>query len=75
MPVVTQVANHLTRFGSFKSSDLILVYAGNNDVFTQFGAFAAAAAQIQANAAAGLITPDQANLAALRRAAGRPRRR
>ena len=62
VPVVTQVANHLTRFGSFKSSDLILVYAGNNDVFTQFGAFAAAAAQIQANAAAGLITPDQANL-------------
>ena len=37
VPVVTQIANHLTRFGSFKSSDLILVYAGNNDVFTQFG--------------------------------------
>ena len=62
VPVVTQVANHLTRFGSFKSSDLILVYAGNNDVFIQFGAFAAAAAQIQADAAAGLITPDRANL-------------
>jgi phospholipase/lecithinase/hemolysin len=62
VPLVTQVANHLTRFGSFTSSDLILVYGGNNDVFTQFGAFGAAAAQIQANAAAGLITPDQANL-------------
>ena len=62
VPVVTQVANHLTRFGSFKSSDLILVYGGNNDVFIQFDAFAAAAAQIQANAAAGLITPDRANL-------------
>ena len=62
VPLVTQVANHLTRFGSFTSSDLILVYGGTNDVFTQFGAFAAAAAQIQANAAAGLITPDQANL-------------
>ncbi len=62
VPVVTQIANHLTRFGSFTSNDLILVYAGNNDVFTQFGTFAAAAAQIQANAAAGVITPDQANL-------------
>ncbi len=62
VPVVTQIANHLTRFTSFKSSDLILVYAGNNDVFTQFGAFAAAAGQIQADAAAGLITPDQANV-------------
>ena len=62
VPVVTQIANHLTRFGTFTSSDLILVYAGSNDVFTQFGTFAAAAAQIQANAAAGTITPDQANL-------------
>ena len=62
VPVVTQIANHLARFGSFKSSDLILVYAGNNDVFTQFGIFAAAAAQIQANVAAGTITADQANL-------------
>ena len=62
VPVVTQIANHLARFGNFKSSDLILVYAGNNDVFAQFGTFAAAAATIQANAAAGTITPDQANL-------------
>jgi outer membrane lipase/esterase len=63
VPLVTQVANHLARFGSFKSSDLILVYGGSNDVFIQFDAFAVAAAQIQADAAAGLITPDQANLA------------
>jgi outer membrane lipase/esterase len=61
VPVVTQIANHLTRFGSFKDTDLILVYAGNNDVFTQFGAFATAAATIQAQAAAGAITADQAN--------------
>jgi phospholipase/lecithinase/hemolysin len=61
VPVVTQIANHLARFGSFKDSDLVLVYAGNNDVFAQFGAFAAAAAQIQAQAAAGAITADQAN--------------
>ena len=62
VPVVTQIANHLTRFTSFKDSDLIFVYAGSNDVLTQFGIFAAAAAQIQAAAAAGTITPDQANL-------------
>ena len=61
VPVKTQIASHLARFASFKASDLILVYAGNNDVFTQFGAFAANAAQIQADAAAGRITPDQAN--------------
>ena len=59
VPMVTQIANHLARFTSFKASDLILVYGGNNDVFTQFGAFAAAAAAIQANTA---LTPDQANL-------------
>ena len=63
MPVVTQIANHLARFGSFKSSDLIFVYAGNNDVFTQFGIFATTAAQVQADAAAGKLSADQANLA------------
>ncbi|HEY4957628.1 MAG TPA: SGNH/GDSL hydrolase family protein [Caldimonas sp.] len=63
VPVVTQIANHLARFGSFKQSDLIFVYAGNNDVFTQFGTFAATAAQVQADAAAGKLSADQANLA------------
>ena len=62
VPVVTQIANHLTRFGSFKSSDLVLVYAGNNDVFTQFDAFTTAATQIQADLAAGIISADRANL-------------
>ncbi len=60
VPMVTQIANHLARFTSFKSSDLILVYGGNNDVFVQFGTFAATAAGIQANTA---LTPDQANQA------------
>lgn len=63
VPVVTQIANHLARFTTFKDSDLILVYAGNNDVFTQFGTFAATAAQVQADAAAGKLTADQANAA------------
>jgi phospholipase/lecithinase/hemolysin len=61
VPVATQVANHLARFGTFSDSDLIMVWAGNNDVFIQFGEFAAAAAQIQADAAAGRLTSDQAN--------------
>ena len=61
VPVVTQIANHLARFGRFKDSDLIVVFGGNNDVFIQFGTFAAKAGQIQADAVAGKLTPDQAN--------------
>jgi len=63
VPVKTQIANHLARFGSFKSSDLVLLLAGDNDIFVQMGLFAATAAQVQADAAAGRITPDQAQLA------------
>lgn len=64
VPVVTQIANHLanpTFGGRFADTDLIMVYAGNNDVFVQFGTFATKAGQIQAQAAAGQITADQAN--------------
>ncbi len=61
VPVKTQIANHLQRFNSFKASDLILVWGGNNDVFAQFGVFAATAAQIQADAGAGRISTDEAN--------------
>jgi phospholipase/lecithinase/hemolysin len=49
VPVVQQIANHLARFGSFKDTDLILVYAGSNDVLTQFEIFGNAATQIQAD--------------------------
>jgi outer membrane lipase/esterase len=63
VPLVTQIANHLARFGSFRDSDLILVYGGNNDVLLQFNAFATSAAAIQADAAAGRIGADQANVA------------
>lgn len=63
VPMVTQIARHLARFASFKPSDLILVYGGNNDIFTQFGIFSAAATQIQTDAAAGKLTADQANAA------------
>jgi outer membrane lipase/esterase len=60
VPVKTQIANHLARFGSFTANDLIVVFGGNNDAFTQFSIFAAKAAQIQADAQAGRITPEQA---------------
>ncbi len=65
VPVKKQIENHLARFGSFKADDLIVVFGGNNDAFVQFGAFAARAAEIQAAAQAGQITPDQARLALL----------
>ena len=64
VPVKTQIANHLARFGAFKATDLVLVLAGNNDAFTQFGIFAATATQIQTDAATGKITADQANVLA-----------
>lgn len=60
VPVVTQIANHHARFGNFKDSDLIVVYAGSNDVFVNFQTFATAAGTIQAQAAAGAITAEQA---------------
>jgi outer membrane lipase/esterase len=61
VPIVTQIDNHLARFGSFKSTDLIVILAGDNEAFTQLDIFATTAAQVQAQAAAGQITADQAN--------------
>ena len=63
VPLVTQIANHLARFGSFKDTDLILVFGGDNDVLIQFNTFATASAQAQADLSAGRITADQARLA------------
>jgi phospholipase/lecithinase/hemolysin len=65
VPVKTQIANHLARFGSFKTSDLIVVFAGSNDVFANFGVFGAEAARVQAEAAAGRLTADAASQALL----------
>ena len=36
VPVVTQVANHLTRFTGFGAGDIVFFWAGSNDVFVQF---------------------------------------
>lgn len=60
VPVKTQIANHLARFGSFKDTDLVLVSVGFNEVFVQFEqyfvpAFMAAYTQWQT----GQITEDQ----------------
>lgn len=38
LPMTTQVADHLTRFSNFGSDDIVFVFGGNNDVFTQFAA-------------------------------------
>jgi len=71
VPVVTQIANHLARFGSFKGSDLVLVYAGNNDVFINFSIYAFIAEVTQAAVATGTMTAAQASaqLAAAQQAA------
>ncbi len=61
VPMATQIANHLARFGSFKPSDLIFVYGGSNDVLVQFETFAAGAAQIQAQRGAGALSAEQAD--------------
>jgi len=63
VPLVMQIDNHLKRFASFKDTDLILVYGGNNDVLIQFEAFAIASAKAQADFAAGMITADQVRVA------------
>ena len=71
VPVVQQLANHLARFGSFKSSDLVLVYAGNNDVVYDFAAYGIVAETIQQQLTLGMITSAQAvtQLAQLKQAA------
>lgn len=68
VPIKTQIANHLARFTSFKPTDLVLVWAGGNELFWQMetdprinpNSYIVRLAQIQAQAAAGQITLDQA---------------
>ncbi len=67
VPLKTQIANHLERFGSFKDSDLILVQGpGGNEVFklmdtsdpTSFGSFVV---QVLTQVQTGAITAEQAS--------------
>jgi outer membrane lipase/esterase len=54
VPVKTQIANHLARFGSFKASDLIVrVRRQQRHASSSSASSAATATQIQADAAAG----------------------
>jgi phospholipase/lecithinase/hemolysin len=56
LPVVSQVDAHLARNGSFRSDQVVLVWAGANDLFTQLaivgGGGSAAAAQVAVQTAA-----------------------
>lgn len=54
VPMVTQVADHLTAFTSFGGDDIVFVFGGNNDVFIQFGAVAQGLPP--ADAVAGITT-------------------
>jgi outer membrane lipase/esterase len=70
VPIKMQIANHLSSFGRFRSGDLILVWAGANDLLWEVeqdpavnpNSFVVKLFQIQALLQAGAITPDQANV-------------
>jgi outer membrane lipase/esterase len=52
VPMVTQVADHLTAFTSFGGDDIVFVWGGNNDAFVQLGLVGAGAIAPDAAAAA-----------------------
>jgi phospholipase/lecithinase/hemolysin len=68
VPIRTQIANHLERFKTFRSTDLVLVWAGANDLLWQTeqdpaknpDSFIVRLFRIQALAQAGAISPQQA---------------
>ena len=68
VPVKRQIAHHLNSFQRFKTSDLILLWAGANDLLWEMEkdpainpqSFVLKLFQIDAWAHAGTITPDQA---------------
>jgi phospholipase/lecithinase/hemolysin len=64
VPLTTQVANHLARFGNFTANDLVFVFGGNNDVFYQHGAYMQTMQLLGGNLAAGKITQAEFDAAA-----------
>ena len=70
VPIQAQIAHHLSHFKSFKSTDLILLWAGANDLLWQMEqdpaknpeSFVVKLFTIQAQAQAGLVTPAQAQV-------------
>lgn len=78
VPVVTQIANHLSRVGSFSGTELVTVMAGANDVFRLLdtlvanatAAGAAAGAQTFASTLVGLLAAGATNPTAAAAAIG-----
>lgn len=68
VPIKTQIENHLARFGRFRSSDLVLFWAGANDLLWEVeqdptvnpNSFVIQLFGIQAQLQTGAISPDQA---------------
>jgi phospholipase/lecithinase/hemolysin len=68
VPIKTQIARHLANFQRFKSTDLILLWAGSNDLLWELeqdptvnpDSFVIRLFQIQAQAQAGVISAEQA---------------
>jgi outer membrane lipase/esterase len=61
IPMVQQVADHLTRFTNFGSDDIVFVFGGNNDVFVQLAA-AATIGPVAATANVQTAATELANL-------------
>jgi phospholipase/lecithinase/hemolysin len=60
IPINDQVTQYIGSYGSFDANQLVLVNGGANDIFYDLGVEQATAAGIQAQLAAGAITPAQA---------------
>jgi len=63
IPINDQVTQFITSHGSFNANQLVLVNGGANDIFYNLTVEQATAAGIQAQLAAGTITPAQAQAA------------
>jgi phospholipase/lecithinase/hemolysin len=63
IPVNDQVTSYISAHGSFNANQLVLVNGGANDIFYNLAVAQATAAGIQAQLAAGTITPAQAQAA------------
>jgi phospholipase/lecithinase/hemolysin len=58
LPVKSQIDSHLAKNTSFKATDVVLVWAGSNDLLVQLGAFSAKSDQYKAEFAAGRLDAD-----------------
>ena len=63
IPINDQVTQYIGAHGSFNANQLVLVNGGANDIFYNLAVEQATAAGIQAQLAAGAITPAQAQAA------------